>query len=105
MPEIKCPSCNATHHIGFRELVDKRQVFTFRITTKQGSLIRAELFAESIRAFTEYAQEVTKVQGNPLVGYIVGVNLGDGFAEVELAFLEMATEEDVKNSVQPMDGG
>lgn len=105
MPEIKCPSCNATHDIGFRELVDKRQVFTFRITTKQGSMIRAELFAESIRAFTEMAQTISSEQGNPLAGYVVGVKLGDGFAEVELAFLEMATEEDVKNSVQPMNGG
>lgn len=105
MPEIKCHSCNATHHIGFRELVDKRQVFAFRITTKQGSMIRSELFAESIRAFTEMAQSISSEQGNPLAGYVAGVNLGDGFAEVELAFLEMATEEDVKNSVQPMDGG
>lgn len=104
MPDIKCPSCSVIHRLGFRELIDKKQVFSFRITAKHGSMIRAELFAESIRAFTDMAQAITSEQGNPLVGYIVGVNFGDGFAEAEIAFLEMATEEDVKNSVQPKAG-
>lgn len=105
MPDIKCPSCNATHHIGFRELVDKQQVFSFRITTKHGSMIRAELFAETMKGVTTMAQEIAKNQGNPLAGYFAGARFGDGFVEADLVFIEMATEEDVRRSVSPGVGG